>query len=444
MKNIESKHVLTIPSLTMRLFTKPLPAISLAFFISTMSLAESDDFDDSPESNFDLHGFASVSFGGAESNSSWLEGGFGRLDVGDSNDQRFSFDLAEIQLAMQWSVTDSTLIYLHGRGRDENTSNSTKKFGLVEGFIEVTAFQSETDDISIQFGQIFLPTSQENVESLWQSPYTLTFSTWNSWIAQELRPISLNISYQTETFEGNLFSAKFGLLQGSDSLGSQLAWGGWRMSRRLSVTNEVLPLGPLFTLKDNAVFHDQRNDGSQPIGGDLDDRIGFHAHLSWQNPDVFSIKVSYFDNRGDRQLHRGEYAWDTSFFDIGYHWQIDGQWELLGEFVRGKTGMGGGLASVDADFSNVYIMSSWKQGANRISLRYEDFELQEKDFSLAENNNDSGNAWTIAWIYQNDSPWQLGLEYVSLRSKNAAQIQSGFVGNNQEKMLTFELRRSIN
>ncbi len=407
---------------------------------SSAVLAESDESD----SVVEIYGFVAARTGIAESQDSWLEGGFGRFDIGDSSDDQFSFFEAEIQLALEWSIGESTLVYLHAQGRSEDANEAAKSFGLVEGFVEYSVYADETESLALQLGQIFLPTSQENTEGLWQSPYTLTLSTWNSWIGQELRPFSFNLNYQSETFEGNQISTSFGIFQGNDSLGSQLAWGGWRMSRRLSVTNEVLPLGPLFSLQDNAVFNEQRDDGSKAFGRDLDNRLGYHAHINWRNPEVFSLRASYVDNRGDRKLSRGEYAWDTSFVNLGAHWQIAEQWELLGEFIQGKTGMGAGAAVVDVDFSNAYIMSSWKGRSNRISLRFEDFELKERDFSLAENNDEDGTAWTLAWIYQNESPWRFAVEMVSLKSNNAAQLQSGFSASNQDKMITIEIRRSIN
>lgn len=420
----------------------PNPFISSSLI--ALSLFSNMTFSEVEDSDFAVYGFMAARAGYVEAQQSWLKGGFGRLDVGDSDDNRSSFNEAEIQLALEWSISDSILLYLHGRGRNEDTWDSAKSGGLVEGFIEYSPFTSDTDDLSFQLGQIFLPTSQENTGNLWQSPYTLTFSTWNSWVAQELRPMTLNVNYQVETFEGNQISTGFGIFQGNDSLGSQLAWGGWRMTRRLSVHNEVLPLPPLFTLEDTGVFNDQRDDGSRPIGRDLDDNFGYYAHINWRNPGVFSVRASYVNNRGDRQLSHGEYAWNTAFANIGYHWQIAEQWELLGEFIQGKTGMGAGIAMVDVDFSNTYIMSSWKGESYRVSIRYENFELKEKDFSIAENNNEDGNAWTLAWIYQNESPWRFALEWVSLKSKNAAQEQSGFLPNNQDNMLTFEIRRSIN
>ena len=399
------------------------------------------------DSGVEMYGFISAKLGSVESKNSWLNGWFGRFDQGDSSQKNSTFTEAEFQAALEWSIGESTLLYLHARGRNEDISKSTKAFGLVEGFIEHAAYESETDELVFQLGQIFLPTSQENKEALWQSPYTLTLSTWNSWIAQEFRPISLNATYSHQTLNDNQLSLTIGAFKGNDSLGSQLAWGGWRMTSRLSVTNEVLPLPPLFSLADDGPFLDQRDDGSKPIGRDLDDELGMHAQIAFRAED-FNVKATYVNNNGDRGLWNGEYAWDTSFSNLGFSWQFTEHWELLSEWSAGSTGMGFNDFKVDLDFTNVYVMSSYLNGDHRFSVRYENFKNEEKDFTTAENNDDKGHAWTIAWIVnlnsENENDWQLGLELVSLKSDNAAQAQSGFSGLNNNKMLTFEIKKQFN
>lgn len=403
--------------------------------------------DSDPESDFEVYGFVSAKTGLVESQSSWLNGWFGRFDQGDSSEQQSAFSEAEFQAALEWSLGESTLIYLHARARSEDTRDSSKAIGLVEGFIEHAAYENESDELVLQLGQIFLPSSQENKGALWQSPYTLTLSTWNSWIAQEVRPISFNVTYSHETLNENQLSFTLGAFKGNDSLGSQLAWGGWRMTSRLSVTNEILALPPVYTLADNQAFADQRDDGSKPIGKDLDGQFGYHAQFVFRAED-FNFKVTYLDNNGDRGLSYGEYAWDTKYTNLGFSWQLSEHWELLSEWSKGSTGMGLEAIKVDLDFTNVYLMTSYLNENHRLSIRYENFKNQERDFTLAENNDDSGHAWTIAWIYNlnsaSENNWQFGLELVSLTSDNAAQGQSGFLAQNSDKLLTFEVKRRFN
>ena len=324
-----------------------LPRLFLFYFFTFSVLfppiVSAEEFDES-ENIIDIFGFVAVSQSNTNAQSSWLNGGFGRFDGGASSLNNSSFTQLEVQLALEWSISDSAFIVIHTRANNEssrensneNPNHSTQSFGLVEGYIDYSIYTDETSDYSLQLGQTFLTSSQENTNPLWQSPYTINFSTWNSWIAHEFRPIGLNFNYQFETFEGDSISFGIGAFIGNDSLGSQLVWGGWRVSHRLSVSNEVLPLGPLFTLEDGAQFSDQRDDGSKTFSNDLDDRFGFHALVKWQVSDLFNVKLSYVDNNGDRKLWRGEYAWDTSFVNLGSKWQINQNWEILGNGVMVK------------------------------------------------------------------------------------------------------------
>ncbi|PHS11834.1 MAG: hypothetical protein COA86_04105 [Kangiella sp.] len=432
-----------------------LPRLFLFYFFTFSVLfppiVSAEEFDES-ENIIDIFGFVAVSQSNTNAQSSWLNGGFGRFDGGASSLNNSSFTQLEVQLALEWSISDSAFIVIHTRANNEssrensneNPNHSTQSFGLVEGYIDYSIYTDETSDYSLQLGQTFLTSSQENTNPLWQSPYTINFSTWNSWIAHEFRPIGLNFNYQFETFEGDSISFGIGAFIGNDSLGSQLVWGGWRVSHRLSVSNEVLPLGPLFTLEDGAQFSDQRDDGSKTFSNDLDDRFGFHALVKWQVSDLFNVKLSYVDNNGDRKLWRGEYAWDTSFVNLGSKWQINQNWEILGEWSYGKTGMGELPISVDVDFENTYFIASWHQASTRLSLRIESFSLAEKDFSLAENNDEKGQAWTVSWIYQQQSPWRFAMEYTALKTENTAQSQSGFNAKNNDKLFSLEIRREFN
>ena len=94
-------------------------------------------------------------------------------------------------------------------------------------------------------------------------------------------------------------------------MGALLAWRGWAIGNRLSTYSEVLPLPPLSSLETS--FPLQRKDGTKPFGTDLDGRTGYSARVRYSDPQPANVIYTYLDNRGDRELHRGEYAWATKF-----------------------------------------------------------------------------------------------------------------------------------
>ena len=306
----------------------------------------------------DVYGFAAARIGQVDSTESWLEGGFGRFDNGaPEGDNTDSFGNLDLQVAVDWNITDTLLFHVHALGRAEEALSSVDEVGLVEAYARWQVLDSDVHILSTSLGMKFFPTSLENVDDLWQSRYTLTYSSWNSWIAHEFRPIGLDINYTYQFANGGRLGLIGNVFVGNDSSGAELAWGGWRQSQRLSTLGEVLPLPDLISLRDGNPFQDQRRDGSKPFGPDLDDDLGFAGQINYRTPN-FRINLSHVQNNGDRRLWRGEYAWDTEFSVLGLQYRFNENWIILGEFAEGSSGMGPVGISVDIDFETAYLLLS--------------------------------------------------------------------------------------
>lgn len=138
-----------------------------------------------------------------------------------------------------------------------------------------------------------------------------------------------------------------------------LARRGFAQHDRLSVLGEVLPLPALDSLSDDGAFGHQRDDGTKPFGPDLDGRTGYAWRARYGDPHRFRVLATVSDNRGDRGLHRGEYAWRTRYALLG-EWQPGEHWTLAGEWIDGDSGMGLRTGPhVDPDFSAAYLLASW-------------------------------------------------------------------------------------
>lgn len=386
----------------------------------------------------DIYGFAAGRVGQVDSTESWLNGGFGRFDQGgDAGQSRESFAVFDGQVAIDWHLSDTVLIHLHGLGRAEDALDTVDEVGLVEAFARWQILDSDSHILSSSFGIKFLPTSLENTDDLWQSPYTLTYSAWNSWIAHEFRPIGLEINYTYQFASGGRLGVIVNAFQGNDSSGAELAWGGWRHSQRLTTLGEVLPLPDLVSLRPGNSFADQRADGSKPFGPDLDDEIGYAAQLNYRTPD-FRINLTHVANNGDRRLYRGEYAWDTEFSVLGLQYRFSDRWILLGEFADGSSGMGPVGTSVDIDFQTAYVMLSWNNEWHRVSVRAETFEIEDRDGIVTDNSED-GSSFTLAYFYS-PGAWRIGIEYIETNVDRIAAQQSGFSPNNDGQQLSLEVR----
>jgi hypothetical protein len=344
----------------------------------------------------DLNGSLALRGVNATGPNSWLDGGWGRLEAGGNRDEL----LADAHLGVTWR---SEHFGAHASGAATNDHA-----GVVEAYVEARA-ELGLDEVQLRGGQFFLPTSRENKDELWQSPYTMAFSALNSWIGEEVRPIGVDLQYRHITSAGRAITAGATAFRGNDTMGTLLGWRGWSIGNRLGTYNERLPLPPLASLDR---FFVRQGHGTRAFGEDLDGRTGYSARLRYALPERASVQYTYLDNRGDRALHGDDYAWATSFHLLGAEAGNRDRFTIAAEYMRGTTAMGlSRTAFVDADFYAAYLLLSQKIGRNRFSGRYESFNTAERDFSLAEPNEEHGRAWTFTWLYDLREHVRVGAEF---------------------------------
>jgi hypothetical protein len=377
-----------------------------------------------------------------ESPVSWLEGGFGRLSSGsqDASNTRSSL-FAQLHLALDWRSGKHFGAYLHLVGRSEPSAVRGEAGGWVEAYLYAKAQPRERDTLHFRLGTFFLPTTLEAIERPWTSPYTLTLSALNTWIGEEVRPSGLLSEYTLGLGNGDQLKLATSLFGGNDSNGALLAWRGWSMGDRLSTYREVLPLPPIESLAPGGGLEEQRDDGTRPFGSDLDGRPGWATTLAWVREGHGKITYTHYDNRGDRGLHQGEYAWRTRFDLIGLEWRPSARLTFLGETMQGDTAMGfAPMPRVAADFASHYLLASWQQGPIRFSLRRDEFSARERDFSSAGLNGDDGNAWTLAFFWEPNDRFRAGLEYLNLESRRPELARVGLDPASDGESLSLELR----
>jgi len=362
-----------------------------------------------------------------ESPPSWLDGGFGRLEAGGrGSDSSRIVHLETANLGLDLHPVSWMDIHVHGIGRNEPDGSEGEPAGVVEAYVDVRPVDSAVNHLRVRAGMFFLPTSRENVENLWSSPYTLSFSALNSWIAQELRPVGAEIEYGRILSGGDRFVLAAAGFGGNDSSGTLLAWRGWSVGSRLGVYGEVLPLPGLASLADPTIFGTQRPDGTKSFGADRDDRIGWSARVRWNRSDRFTFQAAFVDNLGDRDLHEAEYAWRTRLIIAGGDLRVTENVTIAAEVASGSTGMGfGPRAWVQANLYTGYLLASYRVSRHRISVRADTFNSADRDGSLAEINSEQGSAITLAYFFDRDSHVRVGLELVDLSESRPAG-ETGF------------------
>jgi hypothetical protein len=158
-------------------------------------------------------------------------------------------------------------------------------------------------------------------------------------------------------------------------------------------------------------------------------------------PERAMIQVARVDNRGDRALHAGEYAWTTDFYLVSAELGRTDGTTIAAEYTSGETGMGfRGAPWVQMDFDAGYLLVSQKRGRNRYSARYDRFGAEERDGSRAENNSEDGHAWTLAWLFDVTQTLRAGVELTQLTGSRVALREASFDPSIDARAVTVELR----
>jgi hypothetical protein len=381
------------------------------------------------QSTFQLHGFLSAREIYTSGQPGWLQGGFGRFDTGasDVNAHRM-VTLGVAQIGAEWAPVSWLDIHAHGVARRDQPGSLGKRAGLVEAYADL-----HSEHFQLRAGQFFLGTSRENTDRLWTSPYTVSFSPLNTWIGEEFRPMGLDLTWKPNFY----VTAGATAFRNNDTLGALLAWRGWSVGNRLTVYNEVLPLPPLFSLPSH--FPDQRLDGTVPFERDLDGRTGFAAHVRLQLPERAMMQLTRVDNRGDRDVYRNEYAWQTHFNIAAAQIGLTSPATVAAEYCWGATGMGQTPHFVQADFATWYLLTSYKRGNDRYSIRFDTFSTKDRD-GVAEDNSEHGHSWVLAWMHDLTPNVRLGAEFAQVTGDRPAAQQSGVSPNTDGRTVTVEVR----
>lgn len=411
-------------------------SVLLAFLAATPAIAE-----------LTVSGHALVRGSSIRSQPSWLEGGFGRLPLGGSVPADSAEDLTgQLHLTLDWQATPFFGAFVFATGRAEPSSVRGRAAGVIEAYLHGGWEVAENGRLRLQLGHFILPTSKENIEVGWASPYTLTFSALNHWIGEEVRLSGLFAEHSTRIGDLDELQVAGSAFGGNDTTGALLAWRGWTLGDRLTTFDEVVPLPPIPALGDEGPFAPQLDRGSRPFGDDLDDRLGWAGYLRWRRPETAAVQWTRYDNRGDRLLHDQEYAWRTRYDLFGFELHRRdsggaGTFSLLGEYLTGETGMGEVFGpQVQVDLETAYLMASWQTRGWRFSARFETFEVIDRDTTPGDDNHDEGEAWTFAAFREVRSDLRLGLEYVDLDSSRPAAALAGFDPDTGARSILLELR----
>lgn len=344
-------------------------------------------------------------------------------------------DLAQTAIGLRWqgdgdfNLVLDALAYRDG----ENALRVTESY-VRYAPSTLSAWQSEA-----RIGIFFPSLSIENNARFWRSPWTLSFSAINGWVAEEVRNIGLEyrLRYVGRLHDNGLDAElNLGLTGHNDVAGAALAWRGFRTTDRISGFGAELALPALPTLGDTGFFHGQDPDIA-PFR-ESDDRPGYFWNTQWQLG-AFQLKTLHWDNRATPALlEDGQYGWRTRFDHIALRWQqqdSDGNlWFAGSQLLRGDSHMGGvQTPNVVFDFDSQMLLLGWRGEQHQLALRGEHFNVNDRDQTPLDNNNQDGHALTLAWTMVWSESLTTVLEWQDLNSTRAARAYAGLAPTQQQR-----------
>jgi len=375
-----------------------------------------------PASRLLFHGFVTTRAIYVKAPPSWTEGGIGRFDAGanDAGDHdTVNVDVA--QLGLDWTPREWLTFHADGLARREPSGTRGRSIGLVQAYAD-----AGNDTFRLRAGAFWLPSSRENTGRMWTSPYTITYSALNSWIAQEVRPVGLDAQY-SPNFYITLGATAF---RGNDTMGTELANRGWTFGNRISVYGEGLPQPAIAAT-------------TRAVGRDLDDENGYAERVRVQLPERAMLQVMHIDNRAELAPSlRGQIPWLSRFNIVGGEIGTTSATTLAAEWASGWTELAFPGGTFTMDFDTAYVLLSHKSGADRVSVRVERFLTRDHARAplAGDISREHGHAFTVAWFRDRNKNLRAGVEYCRVSGERPGAPILGFDPRSDGSTITLELR----
>jgi hypothetical protein len=417
--------------LTNESFMKMMTTISLAIcfiltFSSSFSFAgEEDLFGESDSSdNYSLNK-TKLSFTGAidarfintGEDQSWRdEGGIGISRYGSHTASREHSEIifSQANITALFSLNDklSALVQFAYNDHEDRDSNNPGKIGIIEAYM-VNEFKFQDLSMKMRIGIFVPPASLEHENVNWLSVYTITPSALYSWVGEELRAQTLELSFIYKDW--NLTAAAY---SGNDPAGAILSWRGWSMS-------DLVPtIGSRLKIDQNTPSELNTAKWTSPHR-EIDGRLGTYGKIRyrWNTGDV---SFFYYDNLANNTIVKGgDYAWRTKFGSLSIRQSFFKNFEFLAQYMSGSTKMNDSVSAVDNDIDTWYALASYKKEKYQFGLRYDWFKVHDNDSFRSQLNeedlNDSkGLSITASAMYTMLGHYVVGPEYVYIKSQRVA------------------------
>jgi hypothetical protein len=266
---------------------------------------------------------------------------------------------------------------------------------LVEALLR-KEWGDEGSGFGLQLGAMTVPFALEHGGPAWTPEHTISASALNTWLWEELTVAGIEGEWWRESPGGLRLGLLAGAGAGPDLFGRLLALRGWTMGDNLAGVNGDLPV-PDGTRTD--LFEER------------DDRPALYAlaTLGDANERV-TLSLGAIDNRGD-QSEPG--VWHTQLGTIGATLHPHPNVDVVLQYLEGEARVA--EPDNDSDLSAYYGLVSFRHGDHRLSLRYDDFRVEDVDGGNP--TDERGEALTVAYFHHWGLRHRVGVEHIWLDSR---------------------------
>lgn len=290
-------------------------------------------------------------------------------------------------------------------------------------------------------GAFFPPVSLENTNLAWTSPYTISSSAINTWVGEELRTIGAEgtLVFRGDETETALTAAIYG---NNDPAGVLLAWRGWAIHDRETGLFDRLPLADLPNFRPGTGSAPGQVAWVEPFH-ELDDRVGYYVGLNWSNDDGHKLRALFYDNRANSRVFDGkQYAWDTRFGSLAGSFSIGENTEVVAQAMLGRTTMAEfpTFTVADNEFASAFVLLSQQWDQHRLSGRIEFFDIQDRDGTPDDPNQEHGRAFTLAYGFRPTDNQRITAEVLQITSNRRARVTFGLPTKTNETLIQLSYR----
>jgi hypothetical protein len=335
---------------------------------------------------------------------SFLNGGLGALRFGEDDS---GLRLGRARFALSQPIGQVLSLRVDASAWDGDDKNPVD---LTEAYLEYRPYPRSGYRTRVRAGAFYPPISLENRAAGWESPYTISSSALNTWLAEELRTIGLEGELQwLGTRMGHSFDLglTLGLYGWNDPLGVVVAGHGFALhDRQTPLFGRVGPrnVPPLYAREP---FHE------------IDGRAGYYAGVEARYLDRVVLRALHYDNRADPTAYDaelGDFAWETLFDTAGVRIEGGSGWALILQWLDGETYIEPFAGFViEWPFETQYALISKRVAQKHlITARYDEFSVGS---NLPANEGvQDGHAWTVAYVYEHGPRWRFMLEWLDVKS----------------------------